>query len=380
MTTSPSPQHFKDLSAAKQEQDLTVSAKKSFKILFYPHWPNNPYQDLLITHLVQQGVSVQAVPSSNLWNAVRQERPDIIHFHALYHLFLSGNLLKSWLKAIYSLVYLLILRSRGTRIVWTAHDLKNHENRKLGVDRFFTKWFARLSHVIIAHAESAKREVMTVFKLHDDPRLVVIPHGNYIGHYPNQVERAQARQSLGLPEHEFVFLFLGLIRPYKGVPEMIHSFQQLNQTDCRLVIAGKLSEPQLEQEIQQRIGGNTQITLIPGFVPDDQIQTYMNAADVVVLPYRDILTSGSVVLAMSFGKACIAPRRGCIEDMLDDSGSFLYNPDDADGLVSAMQRAVEAKETVNDMGQHNLDIAEEWSWARVAQMTLEAYSQQIVPQ
>jgi len=48
------------------------------------------------------------------------------------------------------------------------------------------------------------------------------------------------------------------------------------------------------------------------FIPDNDIQIYMNAADIIVLPYLDILNSGVAILAMSFGKPVIAPRTGSI--------------------------------------------------------------------
>jgi len=58
----------------------------------------------------------------------------------------------------------------------------------------------------------------------------------------------------------------------------------------------------------------------------------MNACDVVVFPYQEILTSGAVILAMSFGRACVAPRLGCIQDVLDDKGAFIYEPSNKAGL------------------------------------------------
>ncbi|WP_242482112.1 glycosyltransferase, partial [Trichormus variabilis] len=67
----------------------------------------------------------------------------------------------------------------------------------------------------------------------------------------------------------------------------------------------------------QKIDNEPNIKFIPGFVPSEKLQIYLNACDVVVFPYRDILTSGAVMLAMSFGRACIAPRKGCIAEVLD---------------------------------------------------------------
>jgi glycosyltransferase involved in cell wall biosynthesis len=107
------------------------------------------------------------------------------------------------------------------------------------------------------------------------------------------------------------------------------------------------------------------------YVPENEIQVYMNAADVAVFPFTDILTSGSVLLAMSFGKAIVVPRLGCITETLDIQGGFLYNPDDLDGLSMALQKIVLSD--LNAMGQHNQITAEYFDWGKIANLTLDIY-------
>jgi beta-1,4-mannosyltransferase len=93
---------------------------------------------------------------------------------------------------------------------------------------------------------------------------------------------------------------------------------------------------------------------------------------VMVYPYRDILTSGAVLLGMSFGRACVAPKIGCIAETLDDAGGILYAPG-ASALLNAMGQAYARREELETMGQHNLEKARLWSWDRVAAQTLDAY-------
>ncbi len=108
-----------------------------------------------------------------------------------------------------------------------------------------------------------------------------------------------------------------------------------------------------------------------GFVPDDDLQLYLNAADAIALPYREIFTSGSVLLAMTFGKAVIAPRRGCIGQTLDDAGAILYEASDPQGLPEALRRALDSD--LHDMGAHNQARLDEFGWERIAAATLEVY-------
>jgi glycosyltransferase involved in cell wall biosynthesis len=94
---------------------------------------------------------------------------------------------------------------------------------------------------------------------------------------------------------------------------------------------------------------------------------------VVVFPYRDILTSGAVILAMSFGRACIAPAIGCIVDVLDEHGAILYDPDRPDGLRQALASAMTDGQRLQEMGAYNLQRARVWSWDGIAQQTAEVY-------
>lgn len=355
------------------EEKLSLS---SLKVSFWPQWPNNPYQKLLADSLEKLGVGLEDFSYGDnifLLNELKRFKPDVLHIHSLYPFFTSTNLLKSVIRLVISLCQLFILRLMGVKIVWTAHDLKHHENRYPKLDRIFTTLFARLTHAIIAHGKTAKQEVIKAFHLRNDDKIFVIPHGNYFDYYENKIDRAEARHALGIPDASLVMLFLGLIRPYKGVIELIDAFRQLECEGVYLAIAGKVSTEELTEQIKQKTLDRDNIKFMPGFVADDQIQVYMNACDIAVLPYRNILTSGSIVLAMSFGRACIAPQRGCITDMLNDSGALLYDPNSEDGLLQAMNRAVQKKADLPQMGEYNRQLAEQWSWNRVAEMTLDVY-------
>jgi glycosyltransferase involved in cell wall biosynthesis len=92
---------------------------------------------------------------------------------------------------------------------------------------------------------------------------------------------------------------------------------------------------------------------------------------VVATPFLEIFTSGSVLLAMSFERAVIAPRRGCVVDTLDDGGSVLYDVDDPQGLEGALRVAMDAD--LEAMGRHNGARIELFDWSRVAEATRDAY-------
>jgi glycosyltransferase involved in cell wall biosynthesis len=121
--------------------------------------------------------------------------------------------------------------------------------------------------------------------------------------------------------------------------------------------------------------GAHNIRLCEGFVPNDALEIYLNAADVFVLPVCSIFNSGSILLAMSFGLPCIAPRLGGLPETLREDGSLLYDPTQPDGLLAALQLAIRRKSELSQSGRANLQRAKNWTWDQVADRTAEVYSQ-----
>lgn len=346
----------------------------SLKLIFWPVWTSeNPYQILLIQQLEKLGV--QMGEDTRTSSLLGRHKPDILHLHWLHPYFQASSSLESLFRLFKFIAKLLLFRLIGIKIVWTAHNLKNHENFNPLSDRICTSLVILLSHAIIAHCHSAKDEIASKFYLPSKDKIFVIPHGNYIDFYQNSINKAVARKQLHISNSTLLLLFLGWIRPYKGVLEMIESFGQLHQNGLQLLIAGKLSENEFGESVQKKVAEQKNIKLMAGFVPEDQIQVYMNACDVVVFPYRDILTSGAVLLAMSFGRACIAPRKSCIGEVLDESGAFLYDPDEESGLLEAMNNAIKMKAALEDMGDRNRELAEKYNWDDIAKMTFDVYQQ-----
>lgn len=106
-------------------------------------------------------------------------------------------------------------------------------------------------------------------------------------------------------------------------------------------------------------------------IPDEEVQFYLRACDVVVLPYRDILTSGNLILSMSFARPAIIPAVGCVPETIDSECGILYNPQEANGLENAM---IQAKEMdLEKMGQNAYERAKRFDWDMIAEKTKDVY-------
>jgi glycosyltransferase involved in cell wall biosynthesis len=97
----------------------------------------------------------------------------------------------------------------------------------------------------------------------------------------------------------------------------------------------------------------------------------MNAADVVVLPYRAVLTSGAAMLAFSFDRGIVAPRLGCLLELERTGAAILYDPDAPDGLAGALERALAVDPA--RLGIAAGRVARRHSWDAIARRHLGAY-------
>ncbi len=354
----------------------------ALKVLFTPASPN-PYLTLLSRALERQGASVAHARwrqgLGHLFPVLQQIPfhgiPEVLHVHWPEAHFLSPHeALMRW-KISRFLGDVRFLRRKGAAIVWTLHNLRPHDasgggGKNMQEEAF--RRFGRLCDRFIAHNQFMKAEAARAYGLAQE-RITVMPLGHYIGWYENKMDRAAARRALGLDPGNLVFLYVGVISEYKGVPDLIDAFRKAALADTRLVIAGACKSAELRREITERRAGDERIRLDLRHVPDAELQVYHNAADVVVLPFRRIYTSSTLVLAMSFGRAVICPAVGGLPECVDETGGFLYDPADPSGLEKAIARAAAARENLPEMGRRNLERARLWDWDGIGRQTIEVY-------
>jgi glycosyltransferase involved in cell wall biosynthesis len=199
----------------------------------------------------------------------------------------------------------------------------------------------RAGSLFLIHGPSAEQVALREFPAMRG-RTQLIEHGHWIDYYPNRITRLEARRRLGLDAEDTVFLFFGLCKPYKGLEELIRTFEQLPGNPV-LLIAGKFQSTEYEAQIRALAGHSPRIHLFSGFVPTEEVEVYLNASDITVVPYTKILTSGTVVLAMSFGRPVIAPAFGSIKDTVREGCGILYDSSHPAGLARSMRAAMSAR-------------------------------------
>src|SRR4051794_26381334 len=219
-------------------------------------------------------------------------------------------------RAVLMILSLLVLRWRGIRVVWTVHNIAPHESRYPRIERFALRSVARLASALHVHSEWAGEKVRRSFGAGAGDRVLIGHHGNYVGSYALDTRpREEIRRELGLPPDGFVYLVFGVLRDYKRIPETIEAFRAVEGADARLVVAGGVSSPALRERLERLAAADDRVVLRLEFVPEEEVGSLFAAADVAVLNYAEVFSSGALLLALSFGVPVIAPEEGSAREI-----------------------------------------------------------------
>lgn len=177
---------------------------------------------------------------------------------------------------------------------------------------------------------TARREV-------PEARAVLVPH-------PSEpapvVPRAEARLRLGLPDGATVFLFSGLLRPYKGWDLLLAAFAEVRRVlpGALLVLAGEPWGDAKELAARPAPEG---VRLFLRFLPAEERGLLFDACDAVVCPYRHATGSGIAADAVAHGRPVIGSNVPGLAVAVEEGVSgLLVPPGDADALSAAMLRFV----------------------------------------
>ncbi len=267
---------------------------------------SNPYTALLTAALRDEG----AVVDDLRFSALFRTRYDIVHVH-----WPEWTLdARSRRRAATMLAALAWARRRGARLVWTVHNLGHHEGAPNASRRAWER-FVRMVDGWISLTQVGTGAARSEFPPLANVPVRVIPHGHYRDSYPNTTTRGQARASLGIAADAPVALFFGQVRPYKGVVELVEAFRGVDDARARLVVAGRPVGDDLAAAVRHAAGVDSRVQLHLGLVAADQVQRFLNAADLVVLPYVESLHSGAALLALSFDRPVLGPATGAFAEL-----------------------------------------------------------------
>src|SRR5690606_4885434 len=245
---------------------------------------------------------------------------------------------RSWLKATAQVTAALIvavwLRLRGSRIVWTAHNMRSHEQNHPRLERWFWAAWWRLVDGVIFHSRAAQSRARDAGWLRFPRATVVIPLSEFGPMYDVPLTphvRVSKPRRIG---------FVGRIRRYKGVEQLIAAFRGAALNETRLVIAGKPETPEEHEAILKAATDSASIELHLRFLPEAEMITLIKSCDLIVLPFASITNSGSTLLALSCGTPVLVPENDYFEELQEEIGSEWVHMFSGELTSAALQHAL----------------------------------------
>lgn len=259
---------------------------------------------------------------------------------------------------------LYLYRLCKVKIYWVFHNKVPHDCEELQQTRN-VRWLADFCDHIILLSE-ASRKYLPHYR-RNRRKGILVPHINYMDAYP-ECQGRDIRKEYNISEGKIVFTFLGLLRPYKNIDLIIKAFQELHLLDAFLLIAGKIQNNKFSSNLLELAGKNEKIILDLGHVSNGEMEAYLRASDVLVLPYdkTSSMNSGAMIMAFSYGRTVIVPQIAMAEDIIDKDIAFIYDystkEENYEALKAEMARAYNAgRERLMELGNKAKEHIEKYN-------------------
>ena len=353
-----------------------------YKIGLFPFGgKENPYTKMVADAVEQGGNSSLPLQDTKFFPIRRacQSGVDLIHMFWPSNFYHSSTWLGTLLKRVMFADGLRCLKK--IPLIYSADNLYPHDADSPDFEKSQIQKIVNRADGIIVASKAAQEIFSEAYTIPETTKFFIVPHCSYIGKYKDTISRDNARMKLGIGSHEKVMLSLGRINKYKGLGLLSKAFFAADVKDAHLLIAGSCNQPEIIEEINRNNKpelSQVKMTIHSRFIPDDEIQTYMRAADCVVLSYDDVpMNPGSVILAMSFGLPVCCVDTGSVAEILGPRCLFAYQPQDLDSMVMAIRTALECTD-LSERGREAYYLAaKNHSPALVASRLQQAYAEVI---
>ncbi len=295
-------------------------------------------------------------------NQIRNKKPDMVVF-AYWMSFMApcfGTIAKQ------------IRKNHKTRCIGLIHNMIPHEPNVL--DKYLPPYFVKqmdgfttLSHAVIKDIDQ--------FDKHNKPKSWA-PHPIY-DHYGELIDKIEARKQLGLSADGKYVLFFGFIRDYKGLDLLIDAFGDLRLQDMgvRLLVAGEFyGDPQPYLNRIRSLDISDIVILHNDYIPDNKVNLYFRACDIVAQPYKTATQSGVTQVAFHFECPMLVTNVGGLPEIVPDGKiGYVVNPDAQDIADALVHYYKENKEEEFTAGVR--EEKRKYGWDRMTAAVLISYSQ-----
>jgi beta-1,4-mannosyltransferase len=306
------------------QESMPAQDRRAFKPAIRPQvsvWPiedpGNRFISMFSRAISEQGYSVRPFR----WGSLGLRRTDFALFHWPDEFFAA----KGRFGPARPLIKLGIIYTAkilwGTRFIWIAHNGMPHE----AVRRtpLIQRWFLRSLAGVVYLSHYSRVLINDMYPELRNCETLVTVHGHYRDTSATPATPATS------PASEIKLINFGQIRRYKNVEQLVDVAVSI-PSGIRLKVAGVAADRSLCASIEEKARVAPHITLDFREAPigEAELEGMIDSADAVVMPYRNILNSGSALFALSRNRPVLAPNMGSLPELREHVGRdwvYLYD-------------------------------------------------------
>ena len=253
--------------------------------------------------------------------------------------------------------------SPGNPINWLLHHLQIRARKSI------EQKVLKRSDQIVVLSEYTRKKLQQTYSL-SSSKVSVIPGGVDLERFKPPTDKARIRTRLDLPEDKFILFTVRNLVPRMGLENLISAFEivQNGRRDLLLVIGGEGPlEPELKEQVRRY--GVEDYVRFAGYIPDEDLPSYYQMADLFILPTIELEGFGLVTIeALASGLPVLGTPVGGTREILTKLGAdYLFEDSTpqsiATGILKALNDWATNKAAYESIAQTCREAAEQhYSW------------------
>lgn len=327
----------------------------------------NPRSRLLGAALMPFGYDFSHLTNDDRVLRPANECAQLLHLQNLDRHLNFDQASKFLLSSARLLMGLLKLRIKNIPIVWTIQSLESAPKRFAIAYQAIEFLVAHLASRIVVPSQWRRDQLRKSNLLRYKKVRVAAPGVSDLPAISNERDYKKLLNQ----ENKTVYLYFGSIETHKGVAPLLDVFNRIARPKDQLIICGVPETEELKRALRWRL--TDQSVFFLRNIEDENLAKLFALADFCIFPFEKVTNVSSILMALSFGKAVIAPIRAGISEFLPDHIAILYDPKDPLGLDTALRQS--RHRSSQKMGERAKIWAEQFQWTNTAKVYAQVFKE-----
>jgi len=226
-------------------------------------------------------------------------------------------------------------------MIWTVHNLAPHDSIEMDSELALMRKMNEESDVIHFLSHESVSEIKKFIPV-DEKKIIVEPHSSYLGFLPNKLDSEAMRLRYGIDKASLIIGFIGQIRPYKNVMQLIDTFMELHEEfhNLVLIVAGLNQDPVVETRMRELSQQFEYVHYVDRFLTPIEFAELSSLVQIACYPYKSILNSGSIFSSSTFGHHIVVPNHPGLSNFNNKGFVTFYDANSLESLRNSLRDVI----------------------------------------